>query len=123
MNKKKVKLEEIGNVNSFKTPEGYFENFTEDMMSRLPERVDEEPQVLSLWGRMQPWVYMAAMFAGIALMIRLFVGSPNSTTRSSDALNLSSSADIEEFYDYYEEQFVKSYYHETVYLALEDIDW
>lgn len=123
MNKKKIKLEEMGGVNPFKMPENYFEDFTENMMSRLPERVSSEPQpVRSLWNRMQPFVYMAAMFAGIALMIRLFVGSPEAISRSN-TLNLSSSAEIDEFYEYYEEQIVKSYYRETAYLSSEDVTW
>ena len=120
MNKKKIKLEEIGNASPFNVPEGYFESFAEDMISRLPDRAKEEPQVVSLWMHVKPWAYMAAMFAGIALMIRLFVGSPDSFSHNSNALNLSSSAEIEEFYDYYENQVIKSYYRETFYLALED---
>lgn len=120
MSKKKIKLEEIGNANPFQTPEGYFENLTDNIMSRLPERVSDAPQTVGLWARVQPWVYMAAMFAGIALMIRLFVGSPDSVTRNSNELNLSSSAEIEEFYEYYEDQYVKSYYSEAFYLAFEE---
>ena len=120
MSKKKIKLEEIGTTNPFQVPEGYFEDFAENMMSRLPKRVSETPRTISLWARVQPWVYMAAMFTGIALMIRLFVGSPESASKHSNALNLTSSAEIEAFYDYYEEQAVASYYHEAAYLVLED---
>jgi hypothetical protein len=58
---------------------------------------------------MQPWVYMAAMFAGIALMVKIFVPSP-------PTLDLTSTAEIEEFYQYYEEQFANNVYHETLYL-------
>jgi len=123
MSKKKIKLEEIGNVNPFQTPEGYFENFAENMISRLPDRVSDRPQTVSLWTRMQPLVYLAAMFAGLALLIRLFVGSPDSIFRSSNGLNLSSSNEIEDFYDYYEDQFVKSYYDEAFYVAFDDSDW
>jgi hypothetical protein len=52
---------------------------------------------------------MAAMFIGIALMVRTFVVP-------SPTLNLTSSTDIEEFYQYYEEQFANDVYHETFYL-------
>jgi len=91
------------------------------MMSRLPDRIDEKPQEVSLWMHVKPWIYMAAMFAGIALMVKLFVGSPESSLHTN-GLSLSSSAEIEEFYDYYEDQVVKSYYRETFYLALDDAD-
>jgi hypothetical protein len=123
MSKKKIKLEEIGNANPFQVPEGYFDGFAENLMSRLPDRVNDEPKTISLWTRVRPWVYMAAMFAGIALMIKLFVGSPELVSRNSSTLNLTSSAEIEDFFDYYENQYVNSYYNETFYLALEDVDW
>jgi len=123
MSKKKIKLEEIESANPFQVPEGYFDSFAGNLMSRLPDRVSDEPKTISLWTRVQPWVYMAAMFAGIALMIKLFVGSPESVSRNPGALNLTSSAEIEDFFDYYENQYVNSYYNETFYLALEDADW
>ena len=106
MNKKVSHLEEIGNKNSFKVPTGYFEELTDKIMSQLPEKV-EEPKVVTLWQRVQPWVYMAAMFAGIALMMRIFVGSPQQTI---SGLNLTSSVEIEEFYQYYEDQLASNIY-------------
>jgi hypothetical protein len=103
-----LKLEEIEKKNPFKTPEGYFENLTANILSQLPQK-HEETHETSLWERMKPCVYMAAMFAGIMLMIKLFVGSPPN-------LELSSSTDIDAFYQYYEEELTKSAYHETLFL-------
>ena len=123
MSKKKIKLEDIESVNPFKVPEGYFDNFTENMMSRLPDRIVVETKPISLWMRVKPWVYMAAMFAGIALMLRVFIGSPELISKSSNTLNLSSSAEIDEFYEYYEDQFVKTSYNEAIYLTMENFDW
>jgi hypothetical protein len=114
MNNNMTKLEEMKEKNPFKVPEGYFESLTDNIMSRLPEKTESEPRVLSLWERIQPWVYMAAMFAGIAFMVKLFVGSP-------PTLDLTSSADIEEFYQYYEEQLTNKVYHETLFLNDEDL--
>ena len=118
MNRKINSLEEIGNKNPFKTPEGYFENLTDRIMSQLPERVDESPKKISLWTRVQPWAYMAAMFCGIALMINLVNRSPRQS--DSQVLNLMSSADIEDFYQYYEEQLTNSIYNDAIYL--EDVE-
>lgn len=115
MNKENNKLEKIGTGNPFKVPEGYFDNLTENIMSRLPERIAEEQKPISLWKRVEPWVYMAAMFAGIAMMIRLFVGSPQ-----PEKLNLTSSAEIEDFYQYYEEQLANAVYRETFYLDVDE---
>ncbi|MDR2085590.1 MAG: hypothetical protein LBP72_00265 [Dysgonamonadaceae bacterium] len=103
-----LKLEEIKKTNPFKVPEGYFENLTTHILSQLPEKNEKEIRTPSLWERMQPWVYMAAMFTGIMLMVRLFVGSPPN-------LDLNSSADIEAFYQYYEEQLTGNLYHETLF--------
>lgn len=68
-------LKKIGTENPFRVPEGYFEGFTSDLMSRLPEKektdIRREP---TTWERVRPWLYMAAMFIGAALIIR--VASP-----------------------------------------------
>lgn len=57
-------------------PEGYFQSFLADMESRLPSRPELEQTApatsTSFWGRVRPYAYMAAMFAGIWLMLQLF---------------------------------------------------
>lgn len=66
--------ERIGNQNPFDVPTGYFEHLSEQIMSRLPERESEtyfDVKEVSLWGRFKPWIYMAAMFIGAALIIRI----------------------------------------------------
>ena len=59
-------------------PDGYFASFAENMAAMLPERpelsqapVAEAPR--TMWERLRPYVYMAAMFAGIWLMLQMFV--------------------------------------------------
>ena len=70
-------LRKVGTGNPFRVPEHYFDNFTEELMGKLPEK---EPLPFSteptLWERVKPWVYMAAMFCGIMLSVRIFVGEP-----------------------------------------------
>ena len=65
-------LKKLGTENPFRVPEGYFESFTSDLMSRLPEKektdVFREP---TTWEKVRPWLYMAAMFVGAALIIRV----------------------------------------------------
>jgi hypothetical protein len=117
MSKTANQLEEIGNTNPFKVPEGYFEGLTGRIMSGLPEKVSEESRKVSLWERVQPWIYMAAMFIGIALMVNLFVRSPQSSAAAG--LNLTSSTDMEEFYQYYEDQSLNNMYHEAIYFDVE----
>jgi len=70
-------LRKVGTKNPFSVPDGYFENFSTELMNRLPEKeslnIPSEP---TLWERVKPWVYMTAMFCGIMLSVRIFVGEP-----------------------------------------------
>lgn len=70
-------LKKAGTDNPFSVPDHYFENFSRNLMAKLPEKeplpLPEEP---TLWQRVKPWIYMAAMFCGIMLSVRVFVGEP-----------------------------------------------
>lgn len=63
-------LTKLGKDPGFKVPEHYFDDFNKRMAESLPEvkitPVDARP---SMWVRVRPYVYMAAMFAGIWCMI------------------------------------------------------
>lgn len=68
-------LEKIGRRSGMTVPEGYFEDFGRRMDSMLPDRpeltsVKEVPR--SFWHKIRPYTYMAAMFAGIWCMLKLF---------------------------------------------------
>lgn len=67
-------LKRCGTENPFTVPEGYFEHFTEQLMEKLTEREIQPAPRLTLWTRVKPWVYMAAMFCGLMLSVRMFVG-------------------------------------------------
>lgn len=80
-------LKRCGTENPFTVPEGYFESFTEQLMEKLPEREAQPAPRLTLWTRVKPWVYMAAMFCGLMLSVRMFVGekqSPAATPETTD---------------------------------------
>lgn len=67
-------LRKVGTGNSFKAPEGYFENLTSEVMNKLPERENPLSKInreITMWERVKPWMYMAAMFIGAALIIRV----------------------------------------------------
>ena len=107
-----IKLDSIEKINPFKIPENYFENFIADTMSKLPEHPVEQPEAVSLWERVQPWIYMTAMFAGIALMISLFADKPDSRQNRasiyvSEGLNPDSSGDRKDSYRYCEDESIK----------------
>lgn len=77
--KNRIEEEEIirkcGKEPPFQVPKGYFENFTQEMMDLLPEEETEQPIRLNvtLWDRVKPLLYLAAMFAGMMLCVRYMV--------------------------------------------------
>lgn len=65
-------LRKVGKDNHFQTPEGYFENLTSEIMNRLPEMDYSQVETeISIWQRVKPWIYMAAVFVGAAFILRL----------------------------------------------------
>ena len=77
MGKEENILKKVGTKNPFSVPDHYFEDFTQELMSKLPEKEPMLPVAEpTLWQRVKPWVYMAAMFCGIMLSVRIFVGAP-----------------------------------------------
>jgi len=117
MDKERILLKDIAKVDPFKTPEGYFENFTNGIMSQLPDVVQEDTKNITLWHRVRPWVYMAAMFVGIAMMIDLFVGSTTKQIKyyASEGLNLTSSSEIDDYYNYYDDGLARIVYNDAFY--------
>ncbi len=63
--------EKIARDTGFRVPEGYFEQFIEHTSQSLPERKQREIR-LSRWQKVRPYVYLAAMFAGIWCMMKMF---------------------------------------------------
>ena len=92
-------------------PEGYFADFAERMSSQLPERPEAEcvqapPAVAdkSLWQKVRPYVYMAAMFAGIWLMLQMFamLGGQNRIGDIGDSKVLAEAMGDDDFvFDYF----------------------
>ena len=77
MNPEEKILQKIGKKNPFTVPENYFEDFTQELMDKLPAKEAVlQTEAPTLWQRVKPWLYMAAMFCGIMLSVRIFVGNP-----------------------------------------------
>lgn len=90
MAKEDYLIKKFGLEKPFKIPDGYFDSFTDRMMDKLPERTFEEEsgKVVSLWDRVKPLVYLAAMFAGIALMFG--IAEDFVSMQESDTVNVAS---------------------------------
>lgn len=70
-------LDRVDRQTGMTVPDGYFESFAARMKDSLPEQPWEkesaEANVLpsTVWQRIRPYVYMAAMFAGIWLLMNV----------------------------------------------------
>ncbi len=124
------KLQEIDKTNPFKVPEDYFSKFNEEIMDLLPEKEFVAPQTVTMWDRVKPWVYMAAMFVGLYFTINFLMKSgrdandiniqtvvqqtPEDFTNTD---NYWSTVQIteEEFYRYIEEQLIDDGYFDYMY--------
>ena len=84
-NSEKFSLEGRPRTDGMTVPEGFFADFAERMTAMLPERPElESPSAAAraaasamsrrarLWAMARPYVYMAAMFAGVWCMLHLF---------------------------------------------------
>lgn len=74
MNEEERLRQQYGKKNPFKVPDGYFERLTDTVMSRLPETEPKVQPPVSVWEKVRPWLYMAAMFVGLMFTIRMFMG-------------------------------------------------
>ena len=72
-------LEKIGKESGFTVPENYFANFNASLMDSLPDVKITEEEKPTLWVRLRPFVYMAAMFAGIWVMMNIFTRGQQSS--------------------------------------------
>lgn len=119
------KLDRPGHPDGMTVPDGYFEQFAERMSNMLPPNELEMQPVEQLkprtrWQKIRPFVYMAAMFAGIWCTMKMFTmmqspQAPASTDqltpaqyyaeglpqKSSPLINLASASESQfDYYDY-----------------------
>lgn len=67
---KPFKLDNESKITSgFTTPEGYFDSFTDRVLSQLPK---EEPKVISIFSRRKTWYYAAAAVAVMLLSVPIY---------------------------------------------------
>lgn len=96
MKKQENILDRVGGKTGYKVPEGYFEQLSSRIVEQLPEREIPQPEVVTTWQRLRPYLYMAAMFAGIWLMVQVFVAPIVNEEREMTAA-LEQEEDMEEY--------------------------
>lgn len=88
-------LTDIDHKGGETVPEGYFDTFRTQMKLSLPDRkweYDGEPaegEKRTLWMKVRPYVYMAAMFLGVWCMMNMF-----DLIRSSHSIDISNSPEM-----------------------------
>ncbi|MDR0895583.1 MAG: hypothetical protein LBN06_09855 [Prevotellaceae bacterium] len=95
-------LKKVGRDNPFGVPDGYFDHLTQTVMNQLPEKATTArtiQRVPTRWERFKPWLYMAAMFVGAALIIR--VASTHDAAPPADVVAMENIPDAETVSDEY----------------------
>lgn len=73
MRQEDILKEKYGTDTGFTVPDGYFEELNSRIMSALPPCREVRKEVaVSKWQRIKPYLYLAAMFAGIWMMMKVF---------------------------------------------------
>ena len=88
-------LEKLGKNPGFKVPENYFNDFNAKLVESLPEVKITEEEKPTLWVRVRPIIYMAAMFAGVWLMMNIFSQGKSSATGEQRAANIRAGVAVE----------------------------
>lgn len=119
-------LDKLGKDPGFTVPENYFENFASGLMDSLPEVKISEEEKPTFWVRIRPFVYMAAMFAGIWLMMNIFtVGKKSSADMRQMSSQLSNSLpainNVEDFMDYEGYSEYDLLYEDSLYMESENV--
>lgn len=111
-------ISKVGTKNPFKVPDGYFTDFTQKLMNKLPEKeILYANQEVTLWQRVKPWIYMTAMFCGIMLSVRIFVDKPNKDEFPTISQSMIDSLSDEEWQIIIERSMIDEY---TLYQFLTD---
>lgn len=115
-------LQEVNHNDGLKVPDGYFADFASRMAAELPRREweDPKPRVVpkSLWQKVRPYVYLAAMFAGVWCMMNMV-----DMIRSASGLSVENSQVLTAAIS--NEQFMNDYFvtegYPTDYQLMEDL--
>ncbi len=95
MKKEENNLDRLKGTNPFIVPEGYMDGLVERIMDQLPENQAEEVRPISLMDRVRPWLYMAAVFAGLGLFFKAIVGDEVSNGNTADSLIVNTEVPVE----------------------------
>ena len=73
-NIKENRLDRLKGKQSSRVPDGYMEGLTNRIMEGLLESPIVEAESISFVERIRPWLYLAAVFAGMGLFFKAIIG-------------------------------------------------
>lgn len=88
-------LDKLGKNPGFKVPENYFNDFNAKLLESLPEVKITKEVKPTMWVRVRPFIYMAAMFAGVWLMMNIFSIGKSSASSEQRAAQISAGVAVE----------------------------
>lgn len=84
MSQEEILKSKYGTDTGFRVPDGYFDELNAKILAELPPyKMAPKTVHMSMWQRVKPYVYLAAMFAGIWMMMKVF-----HTVSTADRLTL-----------------------------------
>lgn len=97
--------------NPFKVPENYFENFSSDIMSNLPEKQEKKAKIVPLWRKILPLTGVAAVALGIFFSVGVFNKNAD-TPIDLMAATETVSSDEEDYFLFVEDEVLNAQYKE-----------
>jgi hypothetical protein len=88
-------LDQFKGKNPFRVPDGYMEGLTSRIMDQLPEKTFTEPKKVSIIERVLPWLYLAAIIAGLGLFFEVLTGHKEKSNSATDTLLVQSNVSDE----------------------------
>ena len=110
-------LDKFKGDNPFKTPQGYMDGLNDLIMSQLPVKESKKAIQITFAQRVRPWLYLAAVFAGLRLFFKAvigpdFIGKQNTSDSlyvqssvSEGTMSALSSAEDKEYQEYIENKY------------------
>lgn len=89
-------IDSLKGRNPFNVPEGYFEGLEDRIMEQLPELppLEEESEEISLFDRIKPVLYLAAVFVGLGFFFKI-IAPEEETMDQSNFLLVKADAEAE----------------------------
>ena len=110
-------LDKFKGDNPFKTPQGYMDGLNDLIISQLPVKESKKAIQITFAQRVRPWLYLAAVFAGLGLFFKAvigpdFIGKQNTSDSlyvqssvSEGTMSALSSAEDKEYQEYIENKY------------------